>query len=187
MLFITVAASARIAGTAFVAGGGGRVARLEASLELHRAPVRGDVQGGRAVQLVADGRDASARGRRGRQELGCPQLVVQGGELGGRERRAVRVQRPGHRGEQAAGRELTAGRLHRLQVIPDGLLELVDDARRGWRWCSGSGADKITAPAAESEPDGALVCPPNPDAVFALAAMARPPNTITPVTRVGTG
>src|SRR4051795_2715038 len=51
----------------------------------------------------------------------------------------------------------------------------------------GKWADKMAAPAAESEPDGALVCPPNPDAVFALAAMARPPNTIRPVTRVGTG
>src|SRR5947207_4442668 len=51
----------------------------------------------------------------------------------------------------------------------------------------GKWADRTAAPAAESEPDGALVCPPNPAAVFALAATARPPNTTRPATRVGTG
>src|SRR6266566_9979349 len=51
----------------------------------------------------------------------------------------------------------------------------------------GKWAERIAAPAAESEPDGALVFPPNPAAVFALTAMARPPNTTRPATRVGTG
>ena len=92
--------------------------------------VRADVQGGRAVELVVVGRDARVRGRGGRQRLGCPQLVVQGGELGGRERRAVGVERSGHRGEHAAGGELAARRLHRLQGVPDRLLERVDDVRR---------------------------------------------------------
>ena len=65
-----------------------------------------------------------------RQQLRRPEPVVQGGELGRRERRAVRVQRSGHRGEKTAGLELTARRLQGLQVIPCGLPELVDDVRR---------------------------------------------------------
>src|SRR6266480_6589491 len=51
----------------------------------------------------------------------------------------------------------------------------------------GKWAERIAAPAAESVPDGALVCPPNPAAVYALAATARPPNTTRPATRVGAG
>ena len=51
----------------------------------------------------------------------------------------------------------------------------------------GKWADRIAPPAAESEPDGALVCPPNPAAVYPVTAKARPPNTTRPVTRVGTG
>src|SRR5215467_6696788 len=51
----------------------------------------------------------------------------------------------------------------------------------------GKWAHKIAEPAAESEPDGALVCPPNPADVFAVTARARPPNTTRPATRVATG
>jgi len=52
---------------------------------------------------------------------------------------------------------------------------------------SGKWADKITPPAAESEPAGAEVFPPNPADVFALTATARPPNTTRPAIRVGAG
>ena len=51
----------------------------------------------------------------------------------------------------------------------------------------GKWAERIAAPAAESEPDGALVFPPNPAAVYAVTANARPPNTTRPATRVGAG
>src|SRR5438105_14989882 len=51
----------------------------------------------------------------------------------------------------------------------------------------GKWAERIAAPAAESEPDGALVFPPKPAAVYAVVATARPPNTTRPATRVGAG
>src|SRR5207344_1128819 len=51
----------------------------------------------------------------------------------------------------------------------------------------GKWADRSAAPAAESDPDGALVFPPNPAAVYAVTANARPPNATRPVTSVGTG
>src|SRR5215468_7559233 len=51
----------------------------------------------------------------------------------------------------------------------------------------GKCAERILAPAAESEPAGAVVSPPKPAAVYAVTANARPPNTTRPVTRVGTG
>src|SRR6266702_7444257 len=51
----------------------------------------------------------------------------------------------------------------------------------------GKWADRIAAPAAESVPAGAVVLPPNPAAVFALTATARPPNTSTPTIRVRAG
>src|SRR5207247_2755094 len=51
----------------------------------------------------------------------------------------------------------------------------------------GKWAERIAAPAAESEPDGALVFPPNPAGVYAVVATARPPNTTRPATRVGAG
>src|ERR1700730_14223950 len=51
----------------------------------------------------------------------------------------------------------------------------------------GKWAERIAAPAAESDPDGALVFPPNPAAVYAVTANARPPNTTRPATRVGAG
>src|SRR5690349_20025354 len=51
----------------------------------------------------------------------------------------------------------------------------------------GKWAVRIAAPAAEYEPDGALVFPPKPAAVYALAATARPPDTTRPATRVGAG
>src|SRR4029077_1683258 len=104
-----------------------------------------DVQGGRAVQLVGERRDVRA-GRRGSwQQLRWPELVVQGGELGRRKRRAIRVQRAGHRGEQPAGLELAPGRLEGLQVVPCGLLELVDDVRRVGRRVREVGGEDIGA------------------------------------------
>src|SRR6266704_6428374 len=52
---------------------------------------------------------------------------------------------------------------------------------------AGKWAERIEAPAAESEPAGAVVFPPNPADVFALTATARPPNTSTPTIRVRAG
>src|SRR6266851_6456884 len=51
----------------------------------------------------------------------------------------------------------------------------------------GKWAERTAAPAAESEPAGAVVFPPNPAGVFALTAIARPPNTSRPTMRVGAG
>src|SRR6266566_10046350 len=51
----------------------------------------------------------------------------------------------------------------------------------------GKWAERIAAPAAESEPDGALVFPPKPAAVYAVTANARAPNATRPATRVGAG
>src|SRR2546429_641224 len=46
---------------------------------------------------------------------------------------------------------------------------------------------KAVARSSEREPGGGLVSPPNPAAVYAVVATARPPNTTRPATRVGTG
>src|SRR6516165_9145478 len=51
----------------------------------------------------------------------------------------------------------------------------------------GKWAARILAPAAESEPAGAVVSPPKPAGVYAVTANARPPNTTRPAVRVGTG
>src|SRR5215472_1817792 len=51
----------------------------------------------------------------------------------------------------------------------------------------GKCAERIFAPAAESEPAGAVVSPPKPAAVYPVTANARPPNTTRPATSVGAG